>query len=292
MKQIKDRAGEKYGRLTVVNFVKIEDKKTYWSCKCDCGNVVVKPISYLVAGNCKSCGCLNAELSRDRLKKIKEKGNSKSLVDLTGKKFGRLTVVKRVENNKFKQVQWLCKCECGKEKIICGNSLKDGSIKSCGCLKKEQDYINIAHITHDKSNTRLYNIWRDMKWRCSSAKSKRHKFYHDKGIKVCNEWAKDFMSFYNWAINNGYHKDLTLDRINNDGNYEPSNCRWATITEQNNNQSNNIKIKYNNKSYTLKELSKKFNIKNATLYDRLRRGWSIEKTLNTPVQTKIHRKLD
>ena len=122
-----------------------------------------------------------------------------------------------------------------------------------------------------------------MKWRCNSPKSKRHKFYYDKGIKVCQEWQEDFMNFYDWAMANGYKDNLTLDRTNNNGNYEPKNCRWATITEQNNNQSNNIRIKYNESEYTLSELSKIYNIKRATLYDRIKRGWTIDEALNRKV---------
>lgn len=205
------------------------------------------------------------------------------LKNLIGQKFSRLLVVERAENNKFNQVQWLCKCDCGNTKIAKAQSLVSGECKSCGCLKKEQDFINIIKVKHRKCNTRLYNIWRDMKWRCNSPKSKRHKFYYDKGIKVCQEWQEDFMNFYDWAMANGYKDNLTLDRINNNGNYEPKNCRWATITEQNNNQSNNIRIKYNESEYTLSELSKIYNIKRATLYDRIKRGWTIDEALNRKV---------
>ena len=208
------------------------------------------------------------------------------LKDYSGEKFGRLTVIKRVENNKYNQVRWLCKCDCGNEKIVLANNLRNGETKSCGCLKKEQDYINIAHIKHNKSNTRLYNIWEHMKHRCNNPNSKRHEFYYDKGIKVCDEWQNDFMNFYNWAINNGYQDNLTIDRINNDGNYEPNNCRWATVTEQNNNQSTNIKIKYNNNIYTMKQFCKKYNLKRETLDYRLKNNWDIEKIINTPTQSK------
>lgn len=204
-------------------------------------------------------------------------------IDRTGQKFGRLTLIERVENNKSNQVQWKCRCDCGKEVIVKSYSLTTGQTKSCGCLKKEQNYINIAKVKHNMTNTRLYNIWRNMKSRCLNPNNKRHKFYFDKGITVCDEWKNDFMNFYNWAINNGYRDNLTIDRINNNGNYEPKNCRWATITEQNNNQSNNIRIKYNESEYTLSELSKIYNIKRATLYDRIKRGWTIDEALNRKV---------
>lgn len=207
-------------------------------------------------------------------------------IDRTGQKFGRLTLIERVENNKFNQVQWKCRCDCGKEVIVKAYSLTTGQTKSCGCLKKEQNYINIAKVKHNMSNTRLYNIWRDMKSRCLNPNNKRHKFYFDKSITVCDEWKNDFINFYNWAMANGYKDDLTIDRIDNDGNYEPNNCRWATVTEQNNNQSNNIRIKYEGFEYSLKDLSVKYNIKVSTLNSRLKNGWDIEKALNTPVQKK------
>ena len=127
-------------------------------------------------------------------------------IDRTGQKFGRLTLIERVENNKFNQVQWKCRCDCGKEVIVKAYSLTTGQTKSCGCLKKEQNYINIAKVKHNVTNTRLYNIWRGMKSRRLNPNNKRHKFYFDKGITVCDEWKNDFMNFYNWAINNGYNE--------------------------------------------------------------------------------------
>ena len=108
-------------------------------------------------------------------------------IDRTGQKFGRLTLIERVENNKFNQVQWLCKCDCENTKIAKAQSLVSGECKSCGCLKKEQDYKNIIKVKHNMTNTRLYSIWRGMKSRCSSKNGKKHEFYYDKGIKICDE---------------------------------------------------------------------------------------------------------
>lgn len=208
-------------------------------------------------------------------------------IDITGQTFGKLTAIKRVENNNLGKVQYLCLCECGNKKIVTKQNLTNGICKSCGCIKKEQDKINLKFPKHNMCSTRLYNIWKGMRWRCRSKKNKRRKFYLDKSIEVCKEWQEDFLNFYNWAMNNGYKDTLTIDRINNDGNYEPDNCRWATYTEQNNNQSTSKKYIYKNKIYTIKELSEMTGIKLPTLYQRLEQSkWEIEKAINTPVKQK------
>ncbi len=142
------------------------------------------------------------------------------------------------------------------------------------------------YIKHKQYGTRLYRIWDAMKQRCYNPKFKKRKFYLDKGITVCDEWKNNFISFYNWSIENGYRDDLSIDRIDNDKGYYPENCRWATITQQNNNRSINKKIKYKDNFYSLKELSFKFNIDKRTLDSRLRNGWDLEKALNTPVRKR------
>lgn len=203
--------------------------------------------------------------------------------DLSGERFGRLLVLERKENDKTNHSQWLCKCDCGKIIITRGCRLIEGTVKSCGCLKREKHPLNIKH---NKYKTRVYRIWEGMKQRCYNPNFKKRKFYLDKGITVCNEWKNDFMSFYNWAINNGYEDTLSIDRIDNNKGYYPENCRWATITQQNNNKSINKKYEYKNKVYSLKELSNQFKINKDTLNSRLRNGWNLEKALKTPVRKR------
>lgn len=199
--------------------------------------------------------------------------------DLTGKKFGKLTVIKYVFTNKNKKRCWLCKCDCGNEKIIPATLLVQQKVKSCGCLRK-----NYFDKKHGLRNSRLYNIWCNMKSRCNNAKNPCYKNYGGRGITICEEW-KEFLPFYNWAMANGYKDNLTIDRINNDGNYCPENCRWTTWETQFNNRSDCHYISYNGITKTFTEWCKTIGISREGLKQRFSLGWSIEKALTTKVRT-------
>ena len=194
--------------------------------------------------------------------------------DLTGKKFNRLTVLGFERKDANSVNFWRCMCDCGNETVVRGYSLESGGTKSCGCLKREKAKPPMI-IKHGMSDTRLYQCWKDMKGRCNRPTSARYYTHGARGITVCEEWLS-FEPFYEWAMENGYQDNLTLDRIDNDGNYEPSNCRWVTMEVQGNNRRTNRLVEYGGEEMTISELSKKTGVLNATLRSRLNRGASIE----------------
>lgn len=190
--------------------------------------------------------------------------------DLTGQRFERLTVVKRLENNRHSRAMWLCKCECGNELSVIGQNLILGRTKSCGCLRKEK--------AHGLVQTRLHRIWTGMKTRCYNPAHEAFDRYGGAGITVCDEWKDSFRVFYDWAMSNGYADGLSIDRIDNSKGYCPENCRWASREEQQNNRRSNHLITYNGKTQTIKQWADELGIKRVTLQARITRyNWDIEK---------------
>lgn len=206
-------------------------------------------------------------------------------IDLTGQRFGRLTVVKRSENNKQGSVRWECLCECGNQKIVGGGNLRNGTTKSCGCLNKEKTTKrNKSKATHGESRTRLYQTWRNMIRRCKPD-SDDSKHYFDRGITIVDEWY-DFLNFKEWAMENGYSDSLTIDRIDNGRGYSPENCRWADIPTQNRNKRSNVVLSFRGEEKILTDWCKELNLNRGTVHSRLNRdGWSVERALSTPTGT-------
>lgn len=209
------------------------------------------------------------------------------LKNLVGMKFGRLTVLERADdrvNKKGKHsIMWKCLCECGNIKVISRNSLLSHNVQSCGCLRAEK--TRERRFRHGLRNTQLYRAWSNIKTRCYNPKKDTYAYYGGKGITMCQEWLNNFMAFYNWSMNNGYKKGLTIDRLNPNGNYEPSNCRWVTASQQQNNKLNNHIIEYNGEIHTLAEWSSLLNLNYGTLHRRIQYlNWSIEKAFTTPIK--------
>src|SRR5690606_5539083 len=188
--------------------------------------------------------------------------------DISGQRFGRLVAVKMVAE-KHQRTKWLCRCDCGVEKLIPLNSLTSGKGTSCGCYRKE--VTGNKFRTHGRKNKRLYNIWLNMRQRCSNPNVESFKNYGERGIAVCSEWD-DYESFYRWSLNNGYRDDLTIDRIDNSRGYTPSNCRWVDYEVQMNNTTKNVRVEIDGVERTLSEHAKDYGINYYTLYHRYETG--------------------
>lgn len=195
-------------------------------------------------------------------------------------KFGRLLVVSENGRTKHSKVLWHCMCDCGNTTSVPSGSLVNGNSKSCGCLRIE------AITSHGASYTPEYNILSQIKQRCNNSNAEWYSSYGGRGITICDRWND---SFENFIADMGYRPsdDLSIERINNDGNYEPGNCKWGTGTEQQNNRRNNVIVNYKGKNYTLTEICKELNVLYATVQTRLSRGWSIEEALETDVQKYV-----
>jgi hypothetical protein len=191
-------------------------------------------------------------------------------IDMLGKRFGRLVVIAEGDSTKSGNKRWVCQCDCGSTTLSVGAGLRNGTTKSCGCLARENSIARST--THGKSHTRLHRIWLGMRNRCYYKYQANYKDYGARGIAVCEEWRDSFEAFYAWAIANGYSENLSLDRINNDGNYEPSNCRWATRKEQSNNSRRNTFVEINGKVATITEWARISGVKQQTISYRYKKG--------------------
>jgi len=275
-----DIKGKKFNHLTAIKYIGIKHTKSgnrfhYWLFRCDCGNEKVIKRDSVVYGVSKSCGC---HFER---------------TDIAGNKYNFLTAIRFSETRCTKKGKpyhyWLFKCDCGKEKVINKQSVVRGTIKSCGCQHSKLQ--SIAHKTHGETKTRLYKEWRRMMDRCNAKPSKNDCHYESyvlKGITVCDEWINSFETFRDWALSHGYADNLTIDRINYNGNYCPENCRWITNKEQQSNKSTNKFIEYNGERLTHTQWSERLGGGRCLVHHRLMMGWSEMAAVSTPRQ--IHRK--
>ena len=271
MSHVKDMTGERYGSLVVIKRTENNHRGlARWLCKCDCGAETIVNGSDLRSGLTKSCG--------GRIHKI-----GMNVDDLTGKRYGRLVVLSRGENAKNGAVRWVCKCDCGNTTVVYRSALQSGLSKSCGCLNYEIN-SNI-HKTHGYSKTRIYGVWCNIIDRCDNPNNSHYKYYGGRGIKVCEEWKNNPLSFIKWAYANGYNEDAkfgdcTIDRIDNNKDYSPDNCRWVDLYVQANNKSNNIKIEFNGETHSIREWGILRGIRPELIYQRIHcYKWDIEKAL-------------
>lgn len=251
--------GEKFGLLSIIDYLKIG--KGFFTCKCDCGNVKEVRCDHVLGGRTISCGC---------------QANKECFRDLTGLKFNKLSVLKIAYKNVY-TVYWLCKCDCGNTTIVNSHNLVSGNTKSCGCYMKER--IKKTNTIHGFTKSRLYSVYLGMKQRCYNKKSPAYKSYGGRGVKICDEWlskATGFVAFKNWALKNGYTENLSIDRIDVNGNYEPSNCRWTNELVQANNKRTNRFIIYKGERKTMAEWSRIFGISYSAIQYRLSKHKPLE----------------
>ena len=209
------------------------------------------------------------------------------LKDLTNLRFGKWTVIGRATNHK-KAVMWYCVCDCGAKKVVHGTSLKSGASTMCRqCANRYR-----KPRTHGLTKHPLYKVWQRIKSSTTNPNHQDYEWYGGKGVRVCEEWFHDFAKFYEWSIANGYQQGLTIDRIDVNGNYEPSNCRWVPFKEQTLNRTDNAYLTHDGVTRTIKEWSRITGVKPTTLYARFHKGWSPDKILSTQSYARGGRPLD
>lgn len=269
MSKFIDLIGQKFGSLTVLKRADSKSKQTAWEVKCDCGNTIVVLGVNLKRNNTTSCGC-------------------KREPNLVGKTFGRLIVIERAENyftqNGKSERQWLCECQCGNKTVVLGHNLLKGQTQSCGCLAREHSAIRATR--HGESDSRLYHIWTGMKQRCYNPKAKSYKDYGGRGITVCDEWKDNFQAFYDWAMANGYDDMLSIDRINSNDIYNPLNCRWATMEEQQNNKRNNHLLTYKGETLTVNQMARKYGLNIGVFKFNISKGIDVETAIKITSKAK------
>lgn len=202
---------------------------------------------------------------------------------LIGNKINRLKVISYFHKNRRTYAE--CECECGNKSTPTMQSLLNGHSKSCGCLNREN--LNKSRTTHNKSNTKIYKVYHSMIDRCSNHNMPNFSHYGGRGIKVCEEWKNNFEQFYEWAINNGYREGLSIDRIDVNGNYEPSNCRWVTTYVQNLNKRNSSFITYKGVRKTITEWGKDAVCGVQSFRGRIGAGWDMERALTEPKRVTL-----
>ena len=264
-----DISGQRFGNLVAIERSDIIDNngRALWKCRCDCGKEIIAPGSVLRRGLKTNCGGKDDKIRNEKEQFVK----GKNVKDLTGKRFDKLTVLRldKVEN---KTSYWIVKCDCGNIKSIRGDTLK--VIRSCGCIKKEQDIINLnIKNHHELTHHPAYHIWHHMVDRCDNPENQAYSDYGGRGIKVCNEWH-DIRKFCEWADKNGFKggQNLSIERIDVNGNYCPENCCWIPRNEQSKNQRRTIRMTIGEEEKPLWEWAEIYGVDYQTVRQRYHNG--------------------
>ena len=243
--------GVRSGSLVAIKYSGRKHNRSVWLCKCDCGNECFSYYTEINKGTKKYCS-----------------SNCLCRNDLRYKQFGDLTVI-GFERKSSKRL-WRCKCVCGKEKLYRTNQLTKNNITNCGC--KRPILVKHGYYYHP-----LYKIWNGMKKRCYYKNSDSYKYYGARGIEVCNEWKSNPEVFIKWALQNGWKEGFSIERIDVDKNYEPSNVKWIPLSRQSRNKRNSHWISYNGETKCLADWCDQYNLDYRLVNTRLRRGWNTEK---------------
>jgi hypothetical protein len=261
--RIHDLTGRTFGKLTVLRLDRVSRKKAFWRCRCACGNEIAVRSAHLLSGNTKACGCQHFH-------------------DLTGRVFGRLTVLRRAPNV-GRRTRWIVQCGCGSpEKPVGADCLIDGRTISCGCHRAVS--IGNRLRTHGRTHTREYRIWCNMRRRCEDPNNPAYSNYGGRGITV----APEFQTFEGFFACVGLSNGLSLDRINNDLGYSPSNVRWADRVTQGRNRRSNRLITFNGKTQPLSAWAAEMGLSDRTLAQRVD-SWPLEKAMTAPKNSSIRR---
>lgn len=261
--RIKNIVGQTFGRLRVLSFSGIRKRYAVWRCICECGKEASITGTKLKGGSTRSCGCLRSE--------------GRKPANLSGRKFGRLTVISYKTPSR-----WICRCDCGEMTTVQTCSLSSGNTKSCGCLAAETlAAISITHGHTIGNRTPTYSCWSDMLRRCDKPNRQDYYLYGGRGITVCQEWR----SFEVFLEQMGEKPNgMTLGRINNDGHYCMTNCRWESVLQQANNKRNNHLVTLNGVRQTVSQWARQMGIAPDVIFCRIRRGWPEEEAVLKPIR--------
>ena len=269
------KPGDVIDYLEIIEQVESDNGNKRWRCRCAaCGKETIKKASYINRYHLQgkaSCGCI-----------IKNEKRSSAVVDMTGKRVGKLVVIKRVENDKDGHAQWLCQCDCGNTRIASGKVLRNGTKRSCGCLRS--DVLNRRNYKHGLTGTRIYGIFNDMNRRINDPNRSEYDRYGGAGLGLYERWDKSknpnaFPEFYEWAMTNGYNDNLSIDREKPWIGYYPWNCRWVDAFVQSNNRTNNRYIYDGEEPLTYGQFERKYKLTHGTVISRLDTGHSVDEVI-------------